>query len=185
MAPMAPAGQTGFVPVIDSRFFTDDVPHGRAVKSSYLRLFPASPPSFHSPQTRRLWIWQSIDPFSSATSGLCVLLGLAELLNVNCPRVLYLIRRCQSLMGKTYVTELPDARGCFLVGPDVKETSAPQAFGVHTLETLLHFLSWDRSQPSLESGMLFQNWCQQTREPTAGLIAALIHAYRGDCLNPL
>ncbi|EDQ85124.1 uncharacterized protein MONBRDRAFT_29620 [Monosiga brevicollis MX1] len=78
--------------------------------------------------------------------GLCVLQGMAEILDVEMPRVLFLLRRLQHIMGKQYVSELPDARGRFLNGADVPETSAPQAYGVHSLPELLQFLTWNRDE---------------------------------------
>jgi len=85
--------------------------------------------------------------------GLCVYLGLAELLGFDLerdmPRTLYVVRRLQGWMGKEYVvpagrraggapTSRPvsDAR-------DVAETSAPQAFGVRTVRDLRRFLDLD------------------------------------------
>lgn len=37
-----------------------------------------------------------------------MLLGIAELLDVQVPRVLFLIRRMQEMLGKDYVSALPD-----------------------------------------------------------------------------
>jgi hypothetical protein len=45
----------------------------------------------------------------SPIQGLCVLQGIAELLDVQVPRILFLIRRMQELLGKKYVSELPDS----------------------------------------------------------------------------
>eukprot|EP00730_Choanoeca_flexa_P007610 TRINITY_DN12358_c1_g3_i10.p1 TRINITY_DN12358_c1_g3~~TRINITY_DN12358_c1_g3_i10.p1 ORF type:complete len:462 (+),score=79.28 TRINITY_DN12358_c1_g3_i10:1852-3237(+) len=95
----------GFVPNIESRFFTDDIAH-----------------------------------------GLCVMQGLAEILEVEMPQVLYLIRRMQEFMGKDYVSQLPDIRGRYLNGKDVAETSSPQAYGVHDVAGLLDLLHWDRDE---------------------------------------
>ena len=84
--------------------------------------------------------------------GMCVYLGLAELLGFDLerdmPKTLYVVRRLQGWMGKEYVvpanktgvvsTSRPvsDAR-------DVAETSAPQAFGVRTVRDLRRFLDLD------------------------------------------
>ena len=42
--------------------------------------------------------------------GLCVLLGMAEILDVEMPQALHLLRRMQAFMQKEYVSELPDVR---------------------------------------------------------------------------
>eukprot|EP00049_Salpingoeca_infusionum_P000869 m.43006 g.43006 ORF g.43006 m.43006 type:complete len:466 (-) comp10754_c0_seq2:1326-2723(-) len=76
--------------------------------------------------------------------GLCVLLGIAEILEIDLPRVRYLIRTCQFMMSKDFVSDLPDAQGHFLCGTDICETSAPQAYGITTKEQLVEFCKWER-----------------------------------------
>uniref|UniRef100_A0A7S1BPW5 Opine dehydrogenase domain-containing protein n=1 Tax=Corethron hystrix TaxID=216773 RepID=A0A7S1BPW5_9STRA len=81
--------------------------------------------------------------------GLCVALGLAELLGFNVandmPLTLNIVRRLQRWMGKEYV--LPanwsqgGSPGIVAGGRDLGETSAPQAFGVTTVEDLRRFLA--------------------------------------------
>mmetsp|Transcript_2874 Transcript_2874/g.6274 ORF Transcript_2874/g.6274 Transcript_2874/m.6274 type:complete len:449 (+) Transcript_2874:1-1347(+) len=92
--------------------------------------------------------------------GLCIYLGLAELLGFDLERdmkvTLYVVRRLQRWMGKEFV--LPDSRddhhanangkGAGKVklvahAKDVAETSAPQAFGVETIGDLKRFLELD------------------------------------------
>ncbi len=90
----ATADGSGFVPVFDSRFFTDDVPH-----------------------------------------GLCVLLGLAELVGVETPQIVQLIRMCQRFMGKSYVTDVPDAsvRGiyaCRTGSGGINSVTLPNSLGL-------------------------------------------------------
>ena len=84
--------------------------------------------------------------------GLCIYLGLAELLGFNLERdmktTLYVVRRLQHWMKKEFV--LPSGgRGGVGVGgivssaKDLAETSAPQAFGIHSVQELKHFLRLD------------------------------------------
>ena len=94
-------------PIVTSRFFVDDIPH-----------------------------------------GLCVALGLGEMLGFDLekdmPVMLRVVRRLQGWMGKEYVQPAgKEVRGKGIVGGarDMNETSAPQAFGVWTVEDLRRFLS--------------------------------------------
>jgi len=96
-------------PIVTSRFFVDDVPH-----------------------------------------GLCVALGLGEMLGFDLEKdmavTLRVVRRLQGWMGKEYVLpENSSMRGKGIVGgaKDLNETSAPQAFGVWTVEDLRRFLNTD------------------------------------------
>lgn len=80
--------------------------------------------------------------------GLCVVLGLGEMLGFDLekdmPMTLKVVRRLQAWMGKEYVQPAGAlTRGKGIVGGarDLKETSAPQAFGVWTVEDLKRFLS--------------------------------------------
>ncbi|KAL7530473.1 hypothetical protein ACHAWF_003390 [Thalassiosira exigua] len=83
--------------------------------------------------------------------GLCIYLGLAELLGFDLERdmgkTLYVVRRLQRWMGKEFV--LPEGRGrgtgAKIVGDarDVAETSAPQAFGIQSVQDLRNFLTLD------------------------------------------
>ena len=82
--------------------------------------------------------------------GLCIVLGLAELLGFDLerdmPQTLYVVRRLQKWMKKEFV--LPPEKvtaGCKIVSDakDVSETSAPQAFGVKTVQELKRFLQLD------------------------------------------
>ena len=82
--------------------------------------------------------------------GLCIYLGLAELLGFDLERdmkqTLYVVRRLQTWMGKEFV--LPEGKGNNggkIVGSakDVAETSAPQAFGVKSIQELRQFLKLD------------------------------------------
>ncbi|EGD74960.1 hypothetical protein PTSG_07186 [Salpingoeca rosetta] len=77
--------------------------------------------------------------------GLCVLFGIAELLGLEVPTILHLIRRNQEMIEKEYVTELPDAKGSLLCGRDAHETSAPQAYGIYTLDEFVEWMQWDRT----------------------------------------
>jgi len=103
-------------PIVTSRFFVDDIPH-----------------------------------------GLCVSLGLGEMLGLNLEKdmevTLHVVRRLQTFMGKEYVQPAGctgtssstggSCRGKGIVGGarDLNETSAPQAFGVWTVEDLKRFMS--------------------------------------------
>jgi len=82
--------------------------------------------------------------------GLCISLGLAELLGFDLerymPQTLYVVRRLQKWMKKEFV--LPQEKvtaGSKIVSDakDVWETSAPQAFGVKTVQELKRFLQLD------------------------------------------
>eukprot|EP00985_Skeletonema_marinoi_P035111 scaffold45662_cov226-Skeletonema_marinoi.AAC.2 len=75
--------------------------------------------------------------------GLCIVLGLAELLGFDLerdmPQALYVVRRLQKWMKKEFV--LPQEKvtaGSKIVSDakDVSETSAPQAFGVKSVQEL-------------------------------------------------
>lgn len=82
--------------------------------------------------------------------GLCIILGLAELLGFDLerdmPQTLYVVRRLQKWMKKEFV--LPQDKvtaGSKIVSDakDVSETSAPQAFGVKSVQELKRFLQLD------------------------------------------
>ena len=84
--------------------------------------------------------------------GLCIILGLAELLGFDLERdmkqTLYVVRRLQTWMGKEFVlpagnTRNSNGKGIVASAKDVAETSAPQAFGVRTIQELKHFLRLD------------------------------------------
>lgn len=64
--------------------------------------------------------------------GLCVWRGIAELIGVTTPTIDLLIRWCQHNMGKEYLTA--DGR---MAGKDIKETSAPQAYGIASARALV------------------------------------------------
>eukprot|EP00922_Rhytidocystis_sp_ex-Travisia-forbesii_P056844 GHVS01084099.1.p1 GENE.GHVS01084099.1~~GHVS01084099.1.p1 ORF type:complete len:445 (-),score=53.95 GHVS01084099.1:204-1538(-) len=67
--------------------------------------------------------------------GLCLIKGVAEILEVKTPLVDTIIMWAQALMGKEY---LVDGK---LQGKDVPETAAPQRFGITTSEKLLAYYS--------------------------------------------
>jgi len=78
--------------------------------------------------------------------GLCIILGLAELLGLDLekhtPETLGLVRKLQSWMGKQYV--LPEKNSHLRMvadARDLKESSAPQAFGVYSIDDLKTFLN--------------------------------------------
>ena len=85
--------------------------------------------------------------------GLCIYLGLAELLGFDLERdmkwTLYVVRRLQRWMGKEFV--LPESsisnnnlnRKIVSDAKDMMETSAPQAFGVKSIGELRQFLKLD------------------------------------------
>lgn len=67
--------------------------------------------------------------------GLCVILGLSDLLNgagieIHMPTVIKMIQFHQHWLGKNYVGHTPDNHSRWLIGADVSETSAPQAYGI-------------------------------------------------------
>lgn len=62
--------------------------------------------------------------------GLCVLKGLADIVDVKLPMLEKIVIWAQGWMGKEYIV---DGK---LTGKDVGETTAPQALGVNTLEEL-------------------------------------------------
>ena len=84
--------------------------------------------------------------------GLCIILGLAELLGFDLERdmktTLYVVRKLQAWMGKEFV--LPENKSdansngkIVSSARDVAETSAPQAFGIHNVQDLRQFLRLD------------------------------------------
>jgi hypothetical protein len=82
--------------------------------------------------------------------GLCIHLGLAELLGFDLERdmktTLYVVRRLQKWMGKEFVRPAGSAgdRRTIVGGArDVAETSAPQAFGITSIGELGQFLRLD------------------------------------------
>jgi len=124
-------------PNVNTRFFTDDVPH-----------------------------------------GLCILLGIGELLGFNLERdmssILKTVRRLQRWMGKEYV--LPKgaiSSGSKIVADakDIFETSAPQAFGVNSIPEFQMFLklspfgeNWiDRSEKNMFKSPMFSAMHNQKR----------------------
>ena len=84
--------------------------------------------------------------------GLCIYLGLAELLGFDLERdmktMLYVVRRLQHWMKKEFVlpegTKVPpNGGGIVCSAKDMGETSAPQAFGVRSIHELRQFLRLD------------------------------------------
>ena len=85
--------------------------------------------------------------------GLCIYLGLAELLGFDLerdmPQTLYVVRRLQRWMGKEFI--LPEEKAkkntknqkIVAHGKDMAETSAPQAFGIKSIQELKQFLQLD------------------------------------------
>lgn len=71
--------------------------------------------------------------------GLCVLYGMAEILNVDTKTILNSILIQQKWMGKEYLVENP-VNGTRCLGKDFHETNAPQVYGVHTEKDLFRFL---------------------------------------------
>lgn len=62
--------------------------------------------------------------------GLCSYKGLADIAQVKTPKIDEIIMYCQKFMVKEYVVNGK------LVGRDVGETTAPQKFGIHTIDDL-------------------------------------------------
>jgi len=86
--------------------------------------------------------------------GMCIYLGLAELLGFDLERdmkqTLYVVRRLQKWMNKEFVLPESNATGkangnrkIVSSAKDVAETSAPQAFGIHSIQELKQFLRLD------------------------------------------
>eukprot|EP00580_Thalassiosira_gravida_P015285 CAMPEP_0201663594 /NCGR_PEP_ID=MMETSP0494-20130426/5333_1 /ASSEMBLY_ACC=CAM_ASM_000839 /TAXON_ID=420259 /ORGANISM="Thalassiosira gravida, Strain GMp14c1" /LENGTH=717 /DNA_ID=CAMNT_0048142213 /DNA_START=151 /DNA_END=2304 /DNA_ORIENTATION=- len=82
--------------------------------------------------------------------GLCIYLGLAELLGFDLERdmkdTLYVVRRLQHWMKKEFVLPAGKANGNRKIvssAKDVAETSAPQAFGIHSIQELRQFFRLD------------------------------------------
>mmetsp|Transcript_8904 Transcript_8904/g.13202 ORF Transcript_8904/g.13202 Transcript_8904/m.13202 type:complete len:625 (-) Transcript_8904:2361-4235(-) len=80
--------------------------------------------------------------------GYCIYLGLAELMGCDLerdlPEMLRSTRKLQHWMGKEFVVpanQTVTSMGIVGGARDVKETSAPQAFGIKTVEELRDFLS--------------------------------------------
>lgn len=64
--------------------------------------------------------------------GLCIYKGVADLVGVETPAMDEIIIWAGKHMGKSYI------EGGHLSGSDIKETSAPQRFGINTLADLKH-----------------------------------------------
>ena len=82
--------------------------------------------------------------------GLCITLGLAELLGLDLerdmPKTLYVVRRLQKWMKKEFVLPKEKVTAVSKIvsdARDVAETSAPQAFGVNSVQDLKRFLQLD------------------------------------------
>lgn len=84
--------------------------------------------------------------------GLCIYLGLAELLGINLERdmkwTLYVVRRLQRWMGKEFVLPARESganagRQIVSDARDMQETSAPQAFAERSVSDLRQFLKLD------------------------------------------
>lgn len=83
--------------------------------------------------------------------GLCICLGLGELLGFDLERdmrtTLYVVRRLQGWMGKEFVLPATESgtprRNIVSSARDVAETSAPQAFGIQSIEELKQFMKLD------------------------------------------
>lgn len=81
---------------------------------------------------------------SEDVPNLCFSKGLAELLGVKTPIMDKVIYWCQDKLKKEFLTK--DGR---MLGADVKESRAPQAFGVTTQEELYEFLGVDMTLVNL------------------------------------
>jgi len=79
--------------------------------------------------------------------GLCIVLGLAEVLGFDLERdmkqTLYVVRRLQKWMNKEFVLPAGKPGNIVSSAKDMCETSAPQAFGVHSVGQLKQFLQLD------------------------------------------
>jgi hypothetical protein len=80
--------------------------------------------------------------------GLCLMLGLAAILGFDVerdmPETLACVRKLQRWMGKEYVVPVGSSvkgRAIIESAKDLAETSAPQAFGVRTVDGLKRFLA--------------------------------------------
>lgn len=76
--------------------------------------------------------------------GLCILLGLAELLGYDLERdmkhTLWCVRRLQHWMDKEYVLKKGQKGRIIADAKDLQETSAPQAFGMNSIAEFQQFL---------------------------------------------
>lgn len=78
--------------------------------------------------------------------GLCVLLGIAEILEIDMPVCREMVYKLQVQMGKQYIVDGytgPGSKICS--GRDFGETNAPQNYGVSTVDQLADFMVWDRA----------------------------------------
>lgn len=65
-------------------------------------------------------------------TGLCFTKGVADLMGVKTPTIDKVVKWCQDKLGKEFLT--PDNK---MAGKDLKETRAPQAYGITTKKALL------------------------------------------------
>lgn len=72
--------------------------------------------------------------------GLCVIYGIAEIMNVSVPSITNIIKVQQKQMGKEYITDTK-INGSYLNGKDVLETNAPQIYGIRNQKDLKEFYS--------------------------------------------
>jgi hypothetical protein len=108
--------------------------------------------------------------------GLCIYLGLAELLGMDLERdmkwTLYVVRRLQRWMGKEFVLPMSvddggnTRRRIVSDARDMMETSAPQAFGVQSMGELRQFLKLD-----VFGDLKYER--AKTRLMTSGLVSKL------------
>lgn len=84
----------GYIPNLNSRYFTEDIPF-----------------------------------------GLIILKGMAELVRIETPTIDMILEWSQQLINKEYIV---DGK---LIGKDIKDTGAPQVYGINSIEDLLGFVN--------------------------------------------
>lgn len=78
-------------------------------------------------------------------TGLVFTKGVADLLGIDTPTMNMVLKWCQKALGKEFI--LPNG---LIGGKDIKETRAPQAFGITTTKELVEFLKLGPPPPSQE-----------------------------------
>lgn len=117
---------------------------GAALRNN-MRLYNVKSPMKKLGENKFVPVVQSRMFIDDVPYGLCVLLGIAEIVGVEMPTCKRMVYSLQKMMGKQYILETPNAQGNIVCGRDVGETWAPQTYGVHTPAALKDHMVWDRA----------------------------------------
>eukprot|EP00040_Diaphanoeca_grandis_P031398 m.187833 g.187833 ORF g.187833 m.187833 type:complete len:463 (-) comp32317_c0_seq2:56-1444(-) len=119
-------------------------PFGMALRNN-MRLYNVKSPMKQVAEKKFVPVTGSRMFIDDIPYGLCVLLGIAEIMQVELPTCKRMVLSLQEMMGKQYVLETPNAEGKICCGRDIEETWMPQTFDVHTVPALIDLFVWDRA----------------------------------------